>query len=197
MVEPPNWTNARRLGSFPQLCRGKSNTYQPGVCRLFIAHLLVKLSFPFLNAPSSQQGGPPNSYKQCYNSTYRGYNPSYPFIRPVIRPFITIVGTHQPSWVQVKPFFGWLRIGGYLSELNPEINFFEVSESNFIQGPKYIPPPQLYRHIRSTFSSDFSRKQPKPPPQKDIPKANSPPLRRTLHPRKPLSLVFHRIIFQG
>ena len=25
------------------------------------------------------QGGPPTSYKYCYNSTYRGYNHSYPF----------------------------------------------------------------------------------------------------------------------
>ena len=29
--------------------------------------------------------GPPTSYKYGYNSTYRGYNPSYPFIRPFIR----------------------------------------------------------------------------------------------------------------
>ena len=37
------------------------------------------------------QGGPPTSYKYGYNSTYRSYNPSYPFIRlfiGVITPFI-------------------------------------------------------------------------------------------------------------
>ncbi len=31
------------------------------------------------------QGGPPTSYKYGYKSTYRGYNPSYPIIRPFIR----------------------------------------------------------------------------------------------------------------
>ena len=41
------------------------------------------------------QGGPPTSYKYGYNSSYRGYNPSYPFIRPLIgvtTPFITSRG---------------------------------------------------------------------------------------------------------
>ena len=41
------------------------------------------------------QGGPPTSYKYGYKSTYRGYNPSYPIIRPfigVITPFITSRG---------------------------------------------------------------------------------------------------------
>ena len=41
------------------------------------------------------QGGPPTSYKYGYKSTYRGYNPSYPIIRPFIRvrtPFITSRG---------------------------------------------------------------------------------------------------------
>ncbi len=41
------------------------------------------------------QGGPPTSYKYGYNSTYRGYNPSYPIIRRFIRvitPFITSRG---------------------------------------------------------------------------------------------------------
>ena len=46
------------------------------------------------------QGGPLPSYKWSYKSIYRGYNPSYPFIRPfigVITPFIT--GRGPPcSW---------------------------------------------------------------------------------------------------
>ena len=41
------------------------------------------------------QGGPPTSYNWGYNSTYKGYNHSYLFIRPfigVITPFITSRG---------------------------------------------------------------------------------------------------------
>ena len=61
----------------------------------------MKIDATILHIPyiyiASMQGGPPTSYKYGYKSTYRGYNPSYPIIRPFIgvrTPFITIVGAH-------------------------------------------------------------------------------------------------------
>ena len=53
------------------------------------------------------QGGPLPVISRVvsYNSIYRGYNPSYPFIRPfvgVITPFITRLGAHIVTSQMVK-----------------------------------------------------------------------------------------------
>ena len=75
----------------------------------------MKIDATILHIPyiyiASMQGGPPTSYKYGYKSTYRGYNPSYPIIRPfigVITPFITSRG--PPCGTGIFPYMETIKI---------------------------------------------------------------------------------------
>ena len=73
---------------------------------IFVVFELSDLGFI---TPVKLQGGPPTSYKYGYKSTYRGYNPSYPIIRPfigVITPFITSRGPpcNIAGWNDIPEF---------------------------------------------------------------------------------------------
>ena len=89
------------------------------------------------------QGGPPTSYKSSYNSTYRGYNPSYPFIRPfigVITPFITNRGP-PCGWWQLKYF--WIFFSPRkLGKMNQPILTVRI----FFKGVGEKPPTRLHWH---------------------------------------------------
>ena len=57
---------------------------------------------PHCTRPTWLQDGPVTSYIRAHNSTYRGYNPNYPFIRPLFIGVITSFATSRgPSCTKI------------------------------------------------------------------------------------------------
>ena len=64
--------------------------------------MLAKIP-PLIQSPLILQGGPPSSYKWGYNSIYKGYNSSYPFIRPFIGVITLFITCRGPPCKTVPP----------------------------------------------------------------------------------------------